>query len=298
MGVRLRRGLEGHARAARRQGGERRRDDARARPRPRPRRVHDHHRGVRRLHARRIASRDGLDDQVAEALAPARGGGGKEVRRRRGSAAGVGPQRRARVDAGDARHDPERRPERRRRCAGLAGATDNDRFAWDSYRRLVQMFGNVVEGVPGSRFEDAIGRGQAGRRGRDRRPAARRLAEEARRGVQGLLRLPPGATGAAPPRDPRGVRLLDGRPGGLVPADQPHPRRLGHGGQRPADGVRQQGRRLRHRRRLQPRRGHRRAGAERRFPRQRPGRGRRLRRPHAARHLRARRGACPRRTSS
>ena len=47
-------------------------------------------------------------------------------------------------------------PERRRRCSGLAGATDNERFAWDSYRRLVQMFGNVVEGVAGSRFEDAI----------------------------------------------------------------------------------------------------------------------------------------------
>jgi pyruvate, orthophosphate dikinase len=39
---------------------------------------------------------------------------------------------------------------------GLAGVTGNDRFAWDSYRRLVQMFGNVVEGVPGSRFEDAL----------------------------------------------------------------------------------------------------------------------------------------------
>src|SRR6516164_4510486 len=39
---------------------------------------------------------------------------------------------------------------------GLARATDNERFAWDSYRRLVQMFGNVVHGVPGDRFEDAI----------------------------------------------------------------------------------------------------------------------------------------------
>jgi pyruvate, orthophosphate dikinase len=39
---------------------------------------------------------------------------------------------------------------------GLAKATDNDRFAWDSYRRLVQMFGNVVEGVRGERFENAI----------------------------------------------------------------------------------------------------------------------------------------------
>ena len=39
---------------------------------------------------------------------------------------------------------------------GLTRATDNERFAWDSYRRLIQMFGNVVEGVAGSRFEDAI----------------------------------------------------------------------------------------------------------------------------------------------
>jgi len=41
---------------------------------------------------------------------------------------------------------------------GLARATDNDRFAWDSYRRFVQMFGNVSRGIPGEEFEDAIAR--------------------------------------------------------------------------------------------------------------------------------------------
>ena len=41
--------------------------------------------------------------------------------------------------------------------AGLAAVTGDDRFAWDCYRRLVQMFGNVVLGVPGARFEDEIG---------------------------------------------------------------------------------------------------------------------------------------------
>jgi pyruvate, orthophosphate dikinase len=35
---------------------------------------------------------------------------------------------------------------------GLGG----DRFAWDSYRRFVQMFGNVCRGIPGERFEDLI----------------------------------------------------------------------------------------------------------------------------------------------
>jgi pyruvate, orthophosphate dikinase len=39
---------------------------------------------------------------------------------------------------------------------GLAARTGNPRFAWDSYRRLVQMFGDVVCGVPGARFEDEI----------------------------------------------------------------------------------------------------------------------------------------------
>jgi pyruvate, orthophosphate dikinase len=39
---------------------------------------------------------------------------------------------------------------------GLAQATENERFAWDSYRRFVQMFGNVSRGVPGEKFEDAI----------------------------------------------------------------------------------------------------------------------------------------------
>jgi pyruvate,orthophosphate dikinase len=40
--------------------------------------------------------------------------------------------------------------------AGLADKTGNERFAWDSYRRFVQMFGNVVRGIAGERFEDAI----------------------------------------------------------------------------------------------------------------------------------------------
>jgi pyruvate,orthophosphate dikinase len=43
-----------------------------------------------------------------------------------------------------------------RSVEGLAARTGNPRFAWDSYRRLVQMFGDVVCGVPGARFEDEI----------------------------------------------------------------------------------------------------------------------------------------------
>src|SRR5881227_3322165 len=39
---------------------------------------------------------------------------------------------------------------------GLARATDNERFAWDAYRRFIQMFGNVVRGIEGEAFEQAI----------------------------------------------------------------------------------------------------------------------------------------------
>ena len=41
---------------------------------------------------------------------------------------------------------------------GLAGVTGNERFAWDSYRRFVQMFSNVVHGVPTERLEGEIAR--------------------------------------------------------------------------------------------------------------------------------------------
>jgi pyruvate,orthophosphate dikinase len=42
--------------------------------------------------------------------------------------------------------------------AGLAARTGDERFAWDCYRRLLQMFGNVVRGVPGELFEGEIAR--------------------------------------------------------------------------------------------------------------------------------------------
>ncbi|MGH9023259.1 MAG: PEP/pyruvate-binding domain-containing protein, partial [Acidimicrobiia bacterium] len=39
---------------------------------------------------------------------------------------------------------------------GLAKQTGNERFALDSYRRFVQMFGKIVLGVPGEPFEEAL----------------------------------------------------------------------------------------------------------------------------------------------
>jgi pyruvate,orthophosphate dikinase len=40
---------------------------------------------------------------------------------------------------------------------GLVRTTGNPRFAHDSYRRLIQMFGEVVDGIDGHRFEQALG---------------------------------------------------------------------------------------------------------------------------------------------
>ncbi|MCF7877665.1 MAG: pyruvate, phosphate dikinase, partial [Candidatus Omnitrophica bacterium] len=39
---------------------------------------------------------------------------------------------------------------------GLAKLTDNPRFAWDSYRRFIQMFGDVAMGVPHHAFEHQL----------------------------------------------------------------------------------------------------------------------------------------------
>ncbi|MFE7579773.1 MULTISPECIES: pyruvate, phosphate dikinase [unclassified Streptomyces] len=40
--------------------------------------------------------------------------------------------------------------------AGLAAQAGDERFAWDSYRRLIQMFGKTVLGVDGELFEEAL----------------------------------------------------------------------------------------------------------------------------------------------
>jgi pyruvate, orthophosphate dikinase len=39
---------------------------------------------------------------------------------------------------------------------GIAKQTDDERFAWDSYRRFIQMFGKTVMGLSGELFEEAL----------------------------------------------------------------------------------------------------------------------------------------------
>ena len=59
---------------------------------------------------------------------------------------------------------------------GLAALTQNPRFAWDAYRRLVEGFGKVVLEIQDTEFEHALhsdegqGRRQAGHRADHREP--------------------------------------------------------------------------------------------------------------------------------
>ena len=52
---------------------------------------------------------------------------------------------------------------------GLAARTGNARFANDSYRRLIQMYGDVVDGIDGERFEHELAALKARRARRSRR---------------------------------------------------------------------------------------------------------------------------------
>ena len=55
---------------------------------------------------------------------------------------------------------------------GLATTTGNERFAYDSYRRLIQMYGEVVDGIDAHRFEQRLDRPEAGEGRQAGRPSS------------------------------------------------------------------------------------------------------------------------------
>ena len=172
---------------------------------------------------------------------------------------------------------------------GLAARTGNPRFAYDSYRRFIQMFGDVVAEVKKEHFENALSAMKAARGVEQDVELTADDLRELVRVLQGHLPraprrgLPAGAARPARRRHPRGLRVVGQPPRPRLPAPQPHRPRPGHRGQRAADGVRQHRLELGHGRRLHPQQRDRREGrALRRLPDQRPGRGRRGRHPHPA----------------
>ena len=80
----------------------------------------------------------------------------RQVRRCRQPAAGLRALGRARLHARHDGHGAQSRPQRRdRRGAGQAKSGDA-RFAYDSYRRFIQMYGDVVLGVDHHNFEELL----------------------------------------------------------------------------------------------------------------------------------------------
>ncbi len=131
---------------------------------------------------------------------------------------------------------------------GLAQRTGNERFAWDSYRRLVQMYGNVVRGVPGELFEREIARIKDAHGASLDTDLDAGALRELTASFQAIFRE---HTGETFPQDPRvqltqairavfesweGDRAVHYR---RIHGIERRPR---HRGQRPADGVREQGR--------------------------------------------------------
>ena len=83
--------------------------------------------------------------------------------------------------------------------AGLSRQTGNPRFAWDSYRRLVQMYGTTVLGLGGTTFEDAI---DAAKDAKGVQADVDLDADDLRALVATFQRLVEDETGAPFPQDP------------------------------------------------------------------------------------------------
>ena len=135
---------------------------------------------------------------------------------------------------------------------GLAARTGNERFAWDSYRRLRADVRQRRPRDPRRALRGGDRGGEGASAASSSTPSSTPTAlRELTATLQAALREETGEQFPQDPReqlargDPRGVRLLERRARGRLPAPQPDPRRLGHRGQRAADGVRQQGRRPR-----------------------------------------------------
>ena len=177
----------------------------------------------------------------------------------------------------------------------LVKATKNERFAWDCYRRFIQMYGDVVMGVQKRASEDhepfeVVIHGLKHERYHadieDTKLTVADLKELVMR-FKALIKertgtgISAGPVEAALGRRRRRVRFVDERPRHRLSPQIRHPRRMGHRRQRPGDGLWQYRRQLRFRRGLHARPGDRRKGFLRRISHQRAGRRRGGRHPHA-----------------
>src|SRR6478672_10900647 len=83
---------------------------------------------------------------------------------------------------------------------GLAAQAGNERFAFDSYRRLIQMFGKTVLGIDGDHFEDAI---EAAKNAKDTASDLDLDADDMRKLVETFKEVVVQHAGRSFPQDPR-----------------------------------------------------------------------------------------------
>ena len=282
---------EGDEEPARRQGREPRRDGEH-RPAGSSR-VHDHHRGLHRVLRRRQEAarrrwtpRSAPRSRKMEKVVGAKFGDPKNpllVSVRSGARASMPGMMDTILNLG--LND--------KTAAGLAAKSGNERFVFDSYRRFVAMYGDVVLGMKPENKEDhdpfdvilAAKKQACGVKLDSELPAdaLKELVAEFKAEIKSKVGrdFPDRSVRAARGRDQGRVPVVAERPREPVPPPQQHPGGVGHGRQRPGDGVRQQGRRLGDGRLLHARSGQRRERVLRRVPGERAGRGRRRRHPHA-----------------
>ncbi|MFI7273818.1 pyruvate, phosphate dikinase [Streptomyces sp. NPDC049879] len=84
--------------------------------------------------------------------------------------------------------------------AGLAAQAGDERFAWDSYRRLIQMFGKTVLGVDGALFEEEL---EAAKKARNAASDVDLDASDLRKLVTRYKKLVVREAGRPFPQDPR-----------------------------------------------------------------------------------------------
>ena len=102
---------------------------------------------------------------------------------------------------------------------GLARLTSNERFAYDAYRRFIQMFGKIVLGIDGELFDHAFdaakrkARAEARHRPHRRRPEARYAKNSRRSSASTPARtFPPTLIASLKKRCKRSFPLVERRP--------------------------------------------------------------------------------------
>ena len=219
---------------------------------------------------------DGVHRQAREV-------GRQEVRRPQEPAARLRPLWRARVDARHDGHDFEPRPQRE----GRRDPREADEEPALGVGLLPPLHPDVLRRRHGGRQEvlrEADRRHEGEEARQERRRPHRSRPQDACHPVQGRVQgqdrqgLPDRREGAALRGDQGRVPQLGQPARERLPPRQRHPVFVGHGGQRPDDGVRQPERPVRHGRRLHARPRDGREEAHGRVPHERAGRGRRRRR--------------------